>query len=270
MNNQLNLNDLLLDVQSTVREASSLMMDREHLRVRTKGSVTNLCTSADVAVQEFLSRSLRELLPGSGFLGEENDALDTRHAYVWVVDPIDGTANFARQIPECCICVALRGNDEILLGVVYNPFHDQLFSAVKGGGAQLNGEPIHVSDRPFEQGLLLTAMCLYHKENAPVCSDIILEAYNKCNDVRRFGSCAIELCYIACGLCELFFEYRVQAWDYAAACLVLTEAGGVLSGRDGEKLHYDAPTMLVGANNAENHRILSEIVTRHTAGYQTR
>jgi len=262
----MDLNSLLLDVMSTVREASRLMMDREHLLVKTKGSVTNLCTSADLAVQDFLSRRLRELLPDSGFLGEENDLLDTDHPYVWVVDPIDGTANFARQIPECCISVALRGDDEILLGVVYNPYHDQLFSAVKGGGAQCNGEPIHVSDRPFEQGLLLTAMCLYHKEYAETCSNIILEAYRKCNDVRRFGSCAIELCYMACGLCELFFEYQVQAWDYAAGYLILTEAGGVLTGRDGARLHFDAPTSLVGANSVDNHQILNEIVTRHTAG----
>ena len=240
MSNELNLDSLLPKVQATVREASRLMMDREHLLVKTKGSVTNLCTSADLAVQDFLYQELRALLPGS-------------------------TANFARELPECCISVALRGNDEILLGVVYNPYHDQLFDAVKGGGARLNGQPIHVSDRPFEQGMLLTALCLYHKQYAETCSAIILEAYKKCNDVRRFGSCAIELCYLACGLCELFFEYRIQPWDYAAAYLVLTEAGGVLTGRAGARLHFDGPTILVGANNAENHKILSDIVTRHTA-----
>ena len=241
------------------------MMDREHLLVKTKGSVTNLCTSADLAVQDFLYQELRALLPGSGFLGEENDLLDTQHEYVWIVDPIDGTANFARELPECCISVALKGNDEILLGVVYNPYHDQLFDAVKGGGARLNGQPIHVSDRSFEQSMLITALCLYHKEYAEVCSQIILEAYEKCNDVRRFGSCAIELCYLACGLCELYFEYRIMPWDYAAAYLVLTEAGGVLTGRDGARLHFDGPTILVGANNLENHQILSDIVSRHTA-----
>ena len=160
--------------------------------------------------------------------------------------------------------MALRGDDEILLGVVYNPYHDQLFDAVKGGGSRLNGQPIHVSDRPFEQSMLLTALCLYHKEHAEACSAIILEAYKKCNDVRRFGSCAIELCYMACGLCELFFEYRIQPWDYAAAYLILTEAGGVLTGRAGARLHFDGPTILVGANSLENHRILSEIVCKYT------
>ena len=266
MNDTLNLNSLLPKVQATVREASRLMMDREHLLIKTKGAVTNLCTSADLAVQDFLYQELRKLLPGSGFLGEEENLVDVNHPYVWVVDPIDGTANFARQIPECCISVALRGDDEILLGVVYNPYHDQLFDAVKGSGARLNGQPIHVSDRPFENGLLCTALCLYHKQYSATCSAIIYEAYQRCNDVRRFGSCAIELCYMACGLCELFFEYRVQAWDYAAACLILTEAGGVLTGRDGARLHFDAPTTLVGANNAGNHRILNEIVTRYTLG----
>ena len=135
MNNELNLNNLLPKVQAAVREASRLMMDREHLLVKTKGAMTNLCTSADLAVQDFLYQELRKLLPGSGFLGEEENLVDVNHPYVWVVDPIDGTANFARQIPECCISVALRGDDEILLGVVYNPHHDQLFDAVKGSGA---------------------------------------------------------------------------------------------------------------------------------------
>jgi len=268
------MKELLKKVEAAAREASKFMMAKD-IEVKTKGDITNLCTSADLAVQEYLYKELLKILPGSGFMGEEEGLVDTAHEYVWIVDPIDGTANFSRGIPECTISIGLKRNvpgaaaerevhPEIVLGVVYNPFHDHMFTGLKGGGAFLNGKPIHTSDRPFENGILLTAMSLYRKEYAGVCNDVIMDAYYKCNDVRRFGACAIELCYIAAGLCELFFEYRIMPWDYAASYVILTEAGGVLTARDGEPLRFDVPTLLVGANNAANHARLCEIVSRHT------
>ena len=116
----------------------------------------------------------------------------------------------------------------------------------------MNGSKLSVSDRVFENGLLCTAMSLYNKQYAKVCSDIIYEAYMQCNDVRRFGACALELCYMAAGTCDLYFEYRVLPWDYSAAYLILQEAGGVLVGRGGETLGCDVPTMLIGANTQKN------------------
>lgn len=239
-------------------------MMRDSFGVYIKGSVTNVVTDADIAVQSFLYRELTSILPGSGFLGEEENMDDTGHSFVWIVDPIDGTANFSRRIPECAISVALCHEGDIILGVVYNPYHDWLFSAVKGGGAFMNDTPLHVSDRSFDNGILLTALSLYRKEYAKVCSDIIMDAYSQCNDVRRYGSCALELCYLACGWYELYFEYRVMPWDYAAAYLILSEAGGILTARDGGQLHFDRPTLLIGANNKDNHNKLVQIVSRHT------
>ena len=240
--------------------------DRSQLHVDAKGGHANFVTEYDKQVQERLRVGLREIMPDAHFVGEEG----TTQAFAptgkfFIVDPIDGTTNFIKDYHCSSISVALVVDGAAEIGVVYNPYHDQLFDAVKGGGSRLNGKPIHVSDRPFDQSMLITALCLYHKEHAETCSAIIREAYQKCNDVRRFGSCAIELCYLACGLCELYFEYRIMPWDYAAAYLVLTEAGGVLTGRAGARLHFDGPTILVGANNLENHQILSDIVSRHTA-----
>ena len=106
-------------------------------------------------------------------------------------------------------------------------------------------------------------MSLYKKEHARVCSDIIYEAYMQCNDIRRFGGCAKELCYIAAGRCELYFEIRVFPWDFAAASLVLTEAGGVLRGLNDEKPSMTGPTVLIAANNQKNYRILADIVNKH-------
>lgn len=254
---------MLKEVVKIVREASLIMLKRD-FTVRSKGGYENLVTSSDEAVQALLQERLGALLPGSGFICEEDDIVDVAHEYVWIIDPIDGTCNFSRGIDECCISVALRKGSEVILGVVYNPYHKALYTALKGRGARLNGHPIHVSDRPFSDGLLCTALCVYGKRYSGICSDIIREVFPKCNDVRRFGSAALELCYLAQGLCDLYFEYKVNAWDYSAAYLVLTEAGGILTGRDGEKLGFDRPTILVGANNETNHRILSEIVGRHT------
>ncbi len=147
--------------------------------------------------------------------------------------------------------------------MVYNPYRDELFTAVKGQGACINGKPIHVSNASFEEGLLCTAMSLYRKDLADTGMAIIAETYAQCNDVRRFGACALERCYLAAGLCDLYFEIRVFPWDYAAAILVLTEAGGVVRGYDGEELTFDQATPVIGANTAENWKRLNAIVKKH-------
>lgn len=259
------VNGKLHKVTELVKKASRLMLTEDY-SVESKGTPSNFVTSADVAVQEFLMKELTALLPGSGFNGEENNQQDTGHTFTWVVDPIDGTCNFTRHLNQSAISVGLLEKGKMKLGVVYNPFLDDLFCAEKGKGAFLNGKPIHVSDTPFESGLLCTAMSLYRKELAPVCFRIIEDAYGRCNDVRRFGSCALELCYLAAGKCDLYFEIRVFPWDYTAGHLILEEAGGILTSLDGRTLTHDRPTPLIGANNAENHRILTEIVGKYLKG----
>ena len=143
-------------VVDVVREASALMDRTGGFEVHDKGARENIVTSSDVAVQHFLTRRLGELLPGSGFLCEEEDFSDTAHADVWIIDPIDGTANYARGNENCCISVALARNGELAMGVVYCPWRGELYTAEKGRGAFCNGKPLHVSDRSYERGLLFT------------------------------------------------------------------------------------------------------------------
>ena len=257
------LNFTIEDVIAVVRQASGIMSETD-FSVSSKDGYANIVTSCDLAIQSFLEDKLAKLAPGSGFLCEENDEIkDGTDGLTWVIDPIDGTANFSRGIADCCISVALLESGLPRMGVVYSPFKEELFQAERGCGAYRNGKRISVSSRPFEDGLLCTAMSLYDKRYAEVCAKVIFDAYFRCNDVRRFGSCAMELCYLAAGQCDLFFEYRVQAWDYSAAYLILTEAGGVLTGGRGENLSCDTPTMLVGANNGANHAQLLEIVSKY-------
>jgi myo-inositol-1(or 4)-monophosphatase len=228
-----------------------------------KGDVKNIVTTNDIKSQHMLVERLSDLIPGSKFFCEEEGLQATEGEYIWVIDPIDGTTNYSRGIKDSAISVALLYQGEVVLGVVRSIFTSECFSAVKGDGAYLDGRPIKVSDRDFASGILCTAMSLYKKEHAKVRSDIIFETYMQSNDVRRFGSCAMELCYLAEGICDLFFEFRVFPWDYAGALVILKEAGGFISGHGGEELRFDKASMVIAANSRGNFEELEEIVRRN-------
>lgn len=262
MKNIVDYSALLSIVTELVKEAATIARGME-LSITEKGAPENIVTAGDLAVQRFLYERLGELLPGSSFFCEEEGLHESSKEHVWIIDPIDGTANYSRGIPESAVSVALIAGGEARLGVVCNIFTGDVFSAVEGKGATLNGKPISVSRRSFREGIFCTAMCVYKKELAAMCRDVIYEAYMECNDVRRFGGCALELCYLAAGRCELFFEMRVFPWDYAAGYLILREAGGVLFGFGGEELDFKKTTMLVGANSKENYECLASIVKKH-------
>ena len=132
----------------------------------------------------------------------------------------------------------------------------------------MNDKRLSVSNKTFEEGLLCTAMCLYRKDLAAICRDIIFDAYLQCNDFRRFGGAALEICYLAAGRCDLYFELRLFPWDYAAAYLVLKEAGGYLYGLNGAELTFDEPALVIGANTKENASRLNDIVLKHLGKFK--
>lgn len=232
--------------------------------VFSKGGYENIVTSADLWVQEYLYGEIKKDFPDAGFICEEEHLQnDNSGGYTFIIDPVDGTQNFARGITEFCVSVGVKFKGEIVFGVVYIPLKNELYTAEKGKGAYLNGERIKTSDRPFGNALFCAAMSVYKKQYADVCGSIIMDVYKRCNDTRRFGSCAIELCYMAKGEVELFFEFRVFPWDYAAACLILREAGGYICALNGEKLPFDKPSMVLAANNEENFRNLIDTVNKY-------
>ncbi len=253
---------LLKKTVRLVKRASRFMRD-ENFSVAEKGSATNIVTTADTSIQSYLQKHLIAMLPGSTFFGEEEQRGQERSEFLWIVDPIDGTMNFARGIADCAISVALLQNGEPVLGVVYSLRKKELFTAEKGGGAYLNGRRITVSDKPFSDGLFCTAFSLYQKEHAAPCISLLTDVYHQCNDFRRFGTCALELCYLAAGRCDLYFEIRVYPWDHAAAGLILREAGGFISSLGGEPLSYDLLTPLIAANTRENFDRLVQKVSQH-------
>lgn len=250
---------LLQSIIDIVHDASKIMMNRDFV-VRDKGDVSNLVTSSDIAVQKELERKLTALLPGSVFLGEEGIVPDTDAEYVWVVDPIDGTANFARDMGLSVISVALLKYHEQFIGVIYQPYKDETYYAVRGGGAFMNGKPIHVSDRDFRSSLLFSATCLYDKSLAHPCFEIIERVYAEADDLRRLGAAALELCQVAVGRGELYFEIRLSCWDYAAGTLIIREAGGFVEIMFEDGVNYRKPAGVFAANTYENFERLKKII----------
>lgn len=248
-------------IQNVVRDAATLMTKK--FDITQKAGFANIVTSSDVAVQNFLCDRLSALLPDSGFVCEEDDIRNISHDYIWIIDPIDGTANYSRNIDQCAICVGLKHKEDMIMGVVFLPRTNEMFYAEKDKGAYLNGEQIHVSQRPFANGIMCTALPVYHKEYAKICSDIISDVFMQINDIRRFGACAPELCYLAMGRCDLYFEYLLSPWDFAAASLILAEAGGYITDIHGNRLTCLSAAGALAANNKDNHDALLSIVKKH-------
>ena len=246
-----------------VREASALMDRTGGFEIHDKGARENLVTSSDLAVQHFLTGKLAALLPGCGFICEEEDFRVLESEDVWIIDPIDGTANYSRGIADCCISVALAHQGALQLGVVYSPRRGELYTAERGKGAWCNGHSIHVSDRPLSDGLFCTAMSTYRKEYAKACSDIIYDIYMQSNDLRRWGSAAVELCLLASGVIELYFEMCLQPWDYAAAMLILHEAGGRIATWDGGAPSLVRPSLVLAANRPDSLGAMLAVVHCH-------
>ena len=251
--------ELLNQVIEAVKGCKSIVT--APFSVSEKGSLSNIVTSADKAVEEYLYRSLLEILPEAGFLGEEGDVCQGKR-YLFVVDPIDGTANFARGTGCSAISVGLRKDGEPFLGVVYNPFTEELYHAQAGRGAYKNGKRIRVSERDFAHGLYYTALSTYRKEYSGQCMRILAEVFSQCDDFRREGSAALELCRIASGCGELYFEMRLFPWDVCAGEVILKEAGGCFTGLYTQGLGIDQPFPVVAANSPENMEKLLAIVTR--------
>lgn len=267
--------NLVERVKDVVRNAAKLTQVSDFAIKEKEGESYNLVTSVDIAVQNYLQKELPAILPGSGFYGEENDQRDTSKELCWIVDPIDGTANFSRNLHLSGISVALRDGQDLVLGVVMNPDLGDMFWATKGGGAYLNGARLSVSNKDFEHSLICTALCLYRKRYTDLCIEAMRDFHNQCADVRRLGVASLELCYLAAGKVDGYFELRLFPWDFAAAAVIIREAGGVVGtvkwdGNDfkmSENLVLDAPSPVISANCCDNYHKIGQIVTKNMESF---
>lgn len=223
---------------AVVRRAGDMIRNAHDIEKDTheKNGAADLVTKYDVAVQAFLQKELLALVPEADFLGEEGEHETLDKPWVFVVDPIDGTTNFVRHMHHSNIAVALVHEGCVVYGVVYNPFTEEMFAARRGGGAFLNGRPIHVSDRDMSHAITLCGSTIYDRRFTDRSFSLMRRLYDLGLDFRRFGSAELDVCYVACGRAEVFFECRLSPWDYAAGSLILTEAGGKITRLDGSPI----------------------------------
>ena len=195
-------------------------------KIELKG-FNNLVSYVDKEAEEQLVKELRKLLPEAGFITEEETDNTRGERYNWIIDPLDGTTNFTHSLPAYSVSVGLMDGNEIIVGVVYDPNRDECFSAFKDGGAFCNDNPIHVSNAPaLKDSLIATGFPYYEFDLTQQYLQVLGSFMGKSHGVRRFGSAALDLAYVAIGRFEGFFEYNLNAWDVAGGALIVQEAGG--------------------------------------------
>lgn len=222
------------------REAAELMRHAHKIMAEEKTDGRNVVTEYDRAVQELLMRRLRETVPGAAFFCEENGAQDATDAgHVFIIDPIDGTMNFVRHLNNSCISCAYMYDGELQAAAVYNPYVNEMFTARKGGGAFLNGAPIHASPAPLRETVFCFGSSPYYAEHTDESFRLARIAFDNSLDLRRFASAELDLCSVAAGRAGMYFELCLSLWDYAAGMLIVSEAGGRCTAMDGAALPLD-------------------------------
>lgn len=243
--------DILARITGAMRECARIMLlaDRNEAAVDEKAGKANFVTKYDKKVQEAIKEKLLHILPEAAFVGEEEDIhASIEKGLAFIVDPIDGTTNFIKDYHTSAISVGVTRDGEPYMGAVYNPYLDEMFTAISGHGAFLNGEPIHVSKEPLENGIVIFGTAPYYEELAKKSFQLAYEYFQKALDIRRSGSAALDLCNVAAGRAELFFELRLSPWDFAAGSLIVREAGGVVTQMDGSPLRLSAPCPVLATN----------------------
>lgn len=191
-------------------------------------------TNVDKRAEEILVDALQIIVPEAGFITEENTIARENKEYMWVIDPIDGTSNYAHKLPWYCISIALQRHKETVLGVVYDPNQQECFYAVKGQGAFLNGQPISTSTiSDLQNAMLATGFPNDKYGQIDAYLQCMKSLLLECRTIRRMGSAALDICYVACGRFEGFYEYGLKLWDIAAAQLIAQEAGAIISNYGG-------------------------------------
>lgn len=219
---------MLSKITDAVKKAGEIYKSAgSDLGIEEKGSEVNLVTKYDKKIQDFLFEELSKIIPGCSFLGEEGDGNKTLSSgYCFIIDPIDGTTNFIKGFQHSAISVGLAKDGELIMGVVLDPDLNNLFYAEKGKGAFLNGKPIHASNCNLEHSLVLFGTCPYEHELAKKTFKLTEQVFYRCLEVRRGGSAALDICYVAAGKADLYYELILRPWDFAGATIILREAGG--------------------------------------------
>lgn len=257
--------DILEDVISLVKETGEFILheaDKFGIQdIHTKG-LHDFVSYVDLGSEQRLVEGLKKILPEAGYIVEEGTEKETKKEFNWVVDPLDGTTNFLHGVPAYSISIALTKGDDILLGIVYSVTNNELFYATKGSGAWLNSKRIKVSETSKISDMLVgTGFPFTNYELLNSYLDTLKYFIENTHGLRRIGSAAIDLAYVACGRFDAFFEYNLNPWDVTAGILLIREAGGRVTDFSGKETGLTGKE-IIAANASVYQDFFKEAVKR--------
>jgi len=233
--------EILEKITSLMRDCARIILDakRSADMIEEKSGHANFVTTYDKKVQDELKKGLLAIVPGADFAGEEEENFSvSMTGFTFVVDPIDGTTNFIHDLHASSISVGLLKDGRQYMGAVYNPYLDEMYTAIAGKGAMLNGRKISVSTSSLEGALSLFGTSPYNVELGKKSFELAYKLFEKSADVRRGGSAAIDLCTVAAGRANIYFELILSPWDYCAGSLIVREAGGIVTTFEADDFDY--------------------------------
>ena len=263
---------LLPEIQKYAKEAGRMFLEADQLgqvTVSTKSGRRDLVTSMDLKVQETLMQKLARLVPSCSFLCEENlllpeirqvkDPAEAEKGVCFIIDPIDGTANFVHGMKHSCTSIAMAVDGQVRIGVVYDPYRDELFSAIKGMGAWLNGRLLEKFDAELSDAITALGTSPYDDSNNDETFRMARRLYELSADLRRSGSAALDQCWTACGRYGLFAELGLSLWDIAAGKLIAEETGCIVTDIDGAPLKLTGRTTFLCGRPSSVKEFLSDM-----------
>ena len=249
--------DFLVPMQELAREAGALLISYfGKVAIEYKGDV-DLVTQADRASEKMIVERIRRQWPEHDLIGEEGSRRESGSDFRWYVDPLDGTTNFAHGFPVFCVSLGLTHKGQRIAGVIFDPTRNELFAAERGSGSFLNGSALHVSKtKKLVESLVATGFPSHKRHKNPNIHFYHLITLRS-HGVRRAGSAALDLCYVACGRYDAYWEFNLNAWDTAAGVLLVEEAGGKVTNFSGGPFHLDSREVL-GSNTLLHEELLKE------------
>lgn len=242
----------------SAREAGRIIVSNKAGLIKEK-SKSDYVTEIDIRCQDKIKEVIKAAFPDHNFLAEEDGKEFVSEKSLWIIDPLDGTTNFIHDLKHSAVSIAYYNENEVKVGIIYQPYTDELFHAVKGKGAYLNGSRISISEqRDISKSIIATGMPFRKPEKIPVYFDCLSKILSSCSGIRRMGSVAIDLAYTACGRFDGFFEGWLSPWDIAAGKIIIEESGGTFTDFNGEHNYFDHGCIITG--NKEMHRELISII----------
>ncbi|MBN2789591.1 MAG: inositol monophosphatase [Candidatus Delongbacteria bacterium] len=244
--------------KEAAREAGKIILHSKAEIIHEK-SRSDYVTEVDIKCQDRIKEIISKEYPAHNFLAEEDGQNFEPVNDLWIIDPLDGTTNFIHGLKHSAVSIAYYNRNDVQVGVIYQPYTDELFHAVKGKGSFMNNSPITVSkEKNISRSIIATGMPFRKPEKIKVYFECLAEVLSNCSGIRRMGSAAIDLAYTACGRFEGFYEGWLSPWDIAAGKVILEEAGGIFTDFNGGKKYFDHGCIVIG--NEQIHRDLLTII----------